>query len=144
MEVDTLHALQDPLYFRLPDLPGRHRDYYDSIIADPAQAVFLALMDGGAVGQIHLELQDPGGLPILVPRKAARVADIVVTPAYQRRGIGRALLNTAKAWAVEHGAQELALSVRAFNAGAMAMYRAEGFQVVRSVMALPLDKGQAS
>ncbi|HXC64488.1 MAG TPA: GNAT family N-acetyltransferase, partial [bacterium] len=114
------------------------------ILADPAQAVFLALMDGGVVGQIHLELQDPGGLPILLPRKAARVADIVVTPAYQRRGIGRALLNSAKAWALERGAQELSLSVRAFNTGAMAMYRAEGFQVVRSVMALPLDKGRAS
>jgi GNAT superfamily N-acetyltransferase len=141
IEVDALHAAREPRYFQVPEPSGRPRDYYDSILKDPAQIIFLAVLEGAVVGQIHLEIQDPGGLPILAPRKAVRVADIVVTPAFQRRGVGRALMQRAKLWAKERGAQELALSVRAFNKGAMKMYLAEGFQVVRSVMALPLDNG---
>ena len=140
MEVDTLHAAQAPRYFQVPEPPGRAADYFASFINDPSQVVFLALLDGQVVGQIHLELQSAGDLPILVRRQVVRVADIVVAEAFQRRGVGHALMDQAKSWARAHGAEELSLSVFAFNQGAVQMYLAEGFRAIRSVMALPLDK----
>ncbi|HTB34278.1 MAG TPA: GNAT family N-acetyltransferase [bacterium] len=142
--MDTLHAAEAPRYFQLPDPPGRDADYFASFLNDPSQIVFLAEVDGRVVGQIHLELQQPGDLPILVKRRVVRVTDIGVTPSHQRKGVGHALLDQAKAWSRAQGAEELSLSVYAFNHPAASLYEAEGFRVVRSVMALPLDKPGAS
>jgi GNAT superfamily N-acetyltransferase len=144
MEVDTLHAREAPRYFQVPEPPGRAEDYFASFINDPGQIVFLAVEEGQALGQIHLELQHPGDLPILVKRVVVRVTDIVVAAGHRRQGIGHALMDQAKAWARAQGADELSLSVSAFNQGAARMYEAEGFRPIRSVMALPLDKAQAS
>jgi GNAT superfamily N-acetyltransferase len=144
MEVDTLHAQEAPHYFQVPEPPGRAEDYFASFINDPRQIVFLADQDGQVVGQIHLELQQPGDLPILAKRVVVRVTDIVVAASHRRRGVGHALMDQAKAWARAQGADELSLSVFAFNRGAARMYEAEGFRAIRSVMALPLDKPGAS
>jgi GNAT superfamily N-acetyltransferase len=144
MEVDTLHASEAPRYFQVPEPPGRDEDYFASFILDPRQIVFLAVQDGQVLGQIHLELQQPGDLPILVKRVLVRVTDIAVAAGHRRQGIGHALMDQAKAWARAQGAEELSLSVFAFNQAAARMYEAEGFRTIRSVMALPLDKPGAS
>ena len=56
------------------------------------------------------------------------VSDVVVLSAYRRRGIGRALLLQAEAFAREHGAETLKINVLARNGGAAALYRASGFR----------------
>ncbi|HTB35111.1 MAG TPA: GNAT family N-acetyltransferase [bacterium] len=144
MEVDTLHAREAPRHFKVPEPPGRAEDYFASFINDPRQIVFLAVEGGQVLGQIHLELQQAGDLPVLVERVVVRVTDIVVADGHRRQGIGHALMDQAKAWSRAQGADELALSVFAFNRAASAMYEAEGFRILRSVMALPLDKPGAS
>jgi GNAT superfamily N-acetyltransferase len=50
-----------------------------------------------------------------------------VAPAFRRRGVGAALCAAAGAWALEAGAETLALAVTVANAPARALYGALGF-----------------
>src|ERR1041384_1299416 len=50
-----------------------------------------------------------------------------VAPGSRRSGAARALVETAKRWARDRGACELALEVTSTNAAAIALYRATGF-----------------
>jgi ribosomal-protein-alanine N-acetyltransferase len=54
-------------------------------------------------------------------------SDLVVLPAYRRRGIGRALLERAEAYARGEGARVLRVGVLAKNEAAARLYRSLGF-----------------
>lgn len=58
----------------------------------------------------------------------AELESIVVGPAMQRQGIGRALLEETLAWASSQGAESLLLEVRESNARAIGIYRKAGFR----------------
>jgi ribosomal protein S18 acetylase RimI-like enzyme len=55
------------------------------------------------------------------------ITGLAVDPAAQRRGVGRRLVEAARARAVEEGATRLTLRVLAHNAGALRLYEACGF-----------------
>ncbi|HEY8746099.1 MAG TPA: GNAT family N-acetyltransferase [Chloroflexota bacterium] len=50
-----------------------------------------------------------------------------VAPEWQRHGIGRRLLETAIAWAREHGSHAVILDTTEEQAAAIALYRSAGF-----------------
>jgi [ribosomal protein S18]-alanine N-acetyltransferase len=52
---------------------------------------------------------------------------MLVSPAYRRRGAGRALLEAATAWGQSLGVPALTLSVFPHNEAALALYRSAGF-----------------
>jgi ribosomal-protein-alanine N-acetyltransferase len=56
------------------------------------------------------------------------VLTLAVEPAHRRRGVARDLLRQALALAAAAGAEEAFLEVAADNPGALALYRAEGFE----------------
>lgn len=58
----------------------------------------------------------------------AYVGELVVASGHERRGIGRALLRAAEAWAREQGFAALTLDTGAANRAARALYEAEGFE----------------
>jgi len=60
----------------------------------------------------------------------AFVHAVAVLPAFRRRGVGRALVLRAAAWAAGRGAGWIALAVVQGNAGARALYTSLGFEVV--------------
>lgn len=66
-------------------------------------------------------------LCVVMPAEA-ELEMIAVTPSQQGRGVGRALMQAAIAWAVEQQANLLRLEVRAGNARALRLYAAAGFQ----------------
>jgi ribosomal protein S18 acetylase RimI-like enzyme len=80
-----------------------------------------------------------GVIATLQPRRIVFVDTIAVAPDYQRRGIGRAVVQAAIAWGEAHGAQDLELTVWAFNAGAIAFYERLGLAVSSFRKATPLD-----
>ena len=55
------------------------------------------------------------------------IGELAVAERASRRGIGRALVSAADAWACDHGLENLTLHTGAFNAGARAFYSALGF-----------------
>jgi ribosomal protein S18 acetylase RimI-like enzyme len=55
------------------------------------------------------------------------IGELAVAERASRRGIGRALVAAADAWARDHGLRHLTLHTGAFNAGARGFYAALGF-----------------
>jgi ribosomal-protein-alanine N-acetyltransferase len=61
------------------------------------------------------------------------IASIAVHPAQQGKGVGRALMETARARLVAAGARRLALHVRIDNAPAIHLYQSLGFTTLSTI-----------
>jgi ribosomal-protein-alanine N-acetyltransferase len=102
----------------LPDAPGEHpvlarRGWVASLAHDTA---------GEAVhGFLVLHSLHVGGTG------EGEVESMVVDPAFRRRGLGRALMQSAADWCREHQVTVLRLEVRSRNSAAIALYRSASF-----------------
>jgi ribosomal protein S18 acetylase RimI-like enzyme len=94
-------------------------------------AVFVAEQDDRVLGCVAVS-----GMPPVV-------SNLAVCPAHRRRGIGRALLAAAEAFAVAHGAERVLLDVRADNAPAVSLYMATGYRVFHRYTAFERDAAGA-
>jgi aminoglycoside 6'-N-acetyltransferase I len=103
-------------------------DVFDEAI-DPARlAAFVAAdghfmavaMDGDvAIAQIRAMVQhQPDAPPVLY------IDNLAVTDAYQSRGIGRSLVQSALAWGADMGCDEAWVATELDNHPALALYRA--------------------
>jgi len=91
--------------------------------------------DGERVGFIHLQkTQD-----FFTRRGNCHIADLAVSPRHEGRGVGRALLAHAEAWAREHRCRLMTLAVFPGNARARALYEAAGYGADLLRLAKPLD-----
>ena len=64
---------------------------------------------------------------VLYAEPYAELTELYVEPAFQRRGLGRALVARAEQLARERGAAELLIMTGTGNAVAQALYRSEGY-----------------
>jgi RimJ/RimL family protein N-acetyltransferase len=98
------------------------RRYLKAIRRYPHAAVFVAEEEGTIVGRLSLARdQHPA---------SAHVADLglMVAASHRRRGIGRALLETAVMWAREAEVTKLELHVFPWNEPAIRLYEDFGFE----------------
>ena len=93
---------------------------YDLAVVSEAGAVFVARLEDEIVGgcQLLRMLDEPSFLYVL---------GFFVRPEWQRRGIGRALLDAITAEAGELQSDGLILTVSPANAAAIALYESAGF-----------------
>lgn len=98
------------------------RRYLRSIRRYPHAAVFVAEAEEGVVGRLSVG-RDPHPA-------SYHVADLglMVAESYRRRGVGRALLEAAVAWARSCGVSKLELHVFPHNEPAIELYRAVGYE----------------
>jgi ribosomal protein S18 acetylase RimI-like enzyme len=91
---------------------------------DPAD-VIVAVLEGEVAGYVKL-----GRATLLAASDhVLTVNGIAVSPAFQRRGVGRALIDAAAAEAKARGARRLTLRVLGPNEGARRLYESAGFVV---------------
>ncbi|HEY1553489.1 MAG TPA: GNAT family N-acetyltransferase [Kofleriaceae bacterium] len=98
------------------------RDAIEAAAADPRARWLVAEAGGAIVGQLSIKPASP--------RRALAhvgVLGMSVRLAHRRRGIGRALLAEAIAWAPAAGITRLELYVYARNTAAIALYERAGF-----------------
>jgi ribosomal-protein-alanine N-acetyltransferase len=79
---------------------------------------------------------------VLMIADDGHVATVAVDPAWQGRGVGGALLAELVRGALELGANQLTLEVRASNAAAQALYRRFGFVPAGARKAYYADNGE--
>lgn len=94
-----------------------------AILQDRRSRVFVAQLEGKAVGYLHLEDYD-----LLYADNMKNIMGIAVDPDFRRRGIGRQLLAAGEAWAREQGAKGIRLSSGESRKEAHAFYRALGYE----------------
>lgn len=138
-EIDTYHWTNVPQIFQPNSGPVREREYYLSRLTDESVGFFLSVADGQAAGLVHLFVREAPPLPILVPRFFAVVECLVVKKTFQRRGIGRMLMEYGQAWAKTKGATAIELNVYAFNSTAIELYEALGYRTLSHKMSRDLD-----
>lgn len=92
--------------------------------ADPTDIV-VAELDGRVVGYVAVHQ----ALPIPSHDHVLEIGGLAVSPAYQGRGVARALIEGAKAEASRRSARKLTLRVLAPNAPARRLYESCGFRV---------------
>jgi ribosomal protein S18 acetylase RimI-like enzyme len=128
-EINDLHRLALPGIFQQP--PGRiiDQDYFLNLLNNDQAAIFFAFQgyNGQAAGFIHILIRETPVYPLLVPRRYGVVDTLVVRLAFQRTGVGRALMNWGEVWAASQGVSEIELNVYEFNLGAQAFYRQLGY-----------------
>ena len=92
---------------------------------------FVAVCNGRIVGTMTLEGRD-GASPCEQYRQrgVASLHQFGIEPAWQSRGIGRALLAFASQWAAARGFTQLALDTPFPAAQLVAFYRSQGFSLV--------------
>ena len=101
---------------------GEERRYLKAVRRYPHAAVFVAEADGEIVARLSLSRdQHPS---------SSHVADLglMVASDWRRRGIGRALLETAVEWARGAGVRKIELHVFPHNEGAIKLYDEFGFE----------------
>jgi len=116
----------------LAEMHQRCRDY--------AGAIFLAELGAEVVGLVMVIARVPFESLDEPPGTYALVAELVVRDGYRRRGIARALLETAERYARDSGASELRIIVLSQNAAARQLYLQYGFAPYKETLSKSLDR----
>jgi len=125
--VQGLHAEARPDFFRPPDdMPGVI-EHYERLCARTPPVVFLAEVDGGAVGYVVIEVQRRPGNPFTYAFERVLVDQISVHPELRRKGVGRALMGRVFREAVDLGIDVVALDTWDFNVAAQRFFESLGF-----------------
>lgn len=127
-EVDAQHQAADPERFRSPSGPARPREWLADKLAAEDAALLLAEDEGSAQGLVDVSEAPAPSSPLLAPRRYAVVDQLVVAAAQRGRGVGRALMDAAHAWALARGLEAIELNVYEFNEDARAFYAALGYE----------------
>lgn len=137
MQVNELHVTGRPETFR-PGFPPELADHVYTVFRDPDRDILVAEEEGEIRGFAVLhEIRRPEN-PFMFERHFLDVDEFGVDEAYRRRGVGRALIERAKAIARDRGFDRLELNMWEFNQGALEFYEALGFETYRRYMEIKL------
>lgn len=103
---------------------SEERRYLKAIRRHDYAAVFVAELDGRIVGRLSIGRDSHPA--------SEHVADVgvMVADGYRRRGIGRALMESAEAWAQSVGVRKIELHVFPHNEAALTLYERLGYRQV--------------
>lgn len=140
-ELDAFHRVRRPDLFQKPDRPGREPDYIASLIEGPESALLVAKAREGAglIGLASLICRRREASSVQRARSFVEIDNLTVASDQRRRGVGRALMRASKTWATAQGISTIELSALAFNRGALAFYKSNGFETRVEKLALSLS-----
>jgi ribosomal protein S18 acetylase RimI-like enzyme len=121
------HARFDPHYRLRDGAASEVRELLRAVLRDPDAAVWLAdaAAEGGPTGFCIARIDEAP--PILHEIRRAEITELYVRPAARRRGVGRAFVAAARAFALERGVRRIEARVAHANAEGQRFWRALGF-----------------
>ena len=149
-QLQDAHQRAHPDLFVPADDPGLAARPWPAMLAGHAAssqagaegAVFLAEVRGRLAGFVAVEVIHETA-PVFFPMKLGHLMSIAVDPSVQGRGLGRALVAMAEAWAASRGASQMKLAVWTFNGNAQRLYESLGYET-RSVAMGKVLPGRAT
>lgn len=142
-ELDEFHVQNLPSHFKRIDGIPRDRSFFFPPPEIPS-VTFVAEFNGQVIGFICLVIADTRPIPLLVERKSTLVDSLIVKNELRHLGIGKALMNMAQIWALEHECSDIELTVYDFNRNAQRFYTDIGFDMVSHKMSKPLQRARNS
>jgi len=109
-----------------PDTPEMYASFLASQLNDPSVVMLVAEHDGRVVGYAYGAIEGHDYMALRGP--AAVLHDIIVTPDYRRRGVGRALLDAMLAALASHPVPRIVLSTAQQNTPAQRLFERMGFR----------------
>ena len=125
-ELEEDAVLYQPEHFVFSPAGTRSEQMKDFLDSD-TQAMFVAEDDGEVIGFAHVVLIKAKKVPCLKPETSLYLQDLVVTAEYRSRGIGTILLNEAKKYGKDNGADFFRTQVFPQNTAGMRFYERNGF-----------------
>lgn len=138
-EIDDYHQRALPHFFRQNLGVARPLSWLMDILANPEMTLLVAEVEGNIVGFLWGILRAAPDTPLHMPRRWLLVDMLGVSEAYRGQGVGRALMESAEAWAKTRGINEVELTVWEFNESAQAMYTKLGYATTQRRMWKSLD-----
>ncbi len=117
----------DPYRVPSADIGGRYIDFILQQCQDKAGQIYVAEYGGRIVGFTCVWLAPTLSGMISRIQPVAYISDLLVSAAYRRRGLGKALLSQAEGYAAGLGATHIAVHVLAGNRDAWNVYHQAGF-----------------
>src|ERR1044071_5412994 len=111
-------------FYRQPSDPDRAETFLRERLAGGESVIFLALDRDAAAGFVQLY---PSFWSVAACRSWI-LNDLYVAPAFRGRGVGRELMERARAPAIETGAGGMSLATQRTNAAAQRLYEALGWR----------------
>ncbi|MBP5959239.1 GNAT family N-acetyltransferase [Pseudomonas anatoliensis] len=121
------HAARPDIYAASTEDFSRDLPHWSGVFEKADQVVFIAHVGDQPAAFItgSLSASSP---PLMQPQKVVRIGSVCVAERFSGKGIGRALMQLVRDWAIEHDAQDLRLTVWPFNERAARMYAEFGFE----------------
>ncbi|WP_280151994.1 GNAT family N-acetyltransferase [Piscinibacter sp. XHJ-5] len=127
-DLAALHHQAWPTVFAPASGSSRDDAHWQESITGDGRVTFVAELDGRNAGFVTLAcITETHSL--FQPVRFARVNSVCVATWARGKGIGRALMQEAEAWAGAQRASEIRLVVWAFNEPALRMYEELGYTV---------------
>lgn len=131
-DIDAMCALLNLLFSIeqdfVPDSAVQRRGLTLLLAMPQSGQIFVARHpEQGVVAMVSAQLL----ISTAVGAPSALIEDLVVRAPYRGQGIGQALLDAARDWAMSHGARRLQLLADADNAPALGFYRKLDWQATR-------------
>jgi GNAT superfamily N-acetyltransferase len=125
--VQDPHVENEPSHFRPAD-SGEVASWFRGLIGDPEGQIWIVEASGKLVGYAYMTLNDHEEDPFSPARRWVEIDQIVVHPNYQRRGIGRSLIEHIIRTAHTEGIRDVELSSWSFNTSAHEAFQHLGFK----------------
>lgn len=100
------------------------------LLADENRALVDAYLPGSQVYVLEIDGRVVGVGVLRVAVSAGEIMNVAVAPDYQRRGLGRALLQALTQTAQRQGIRRLLIATGNSGIGQMALYQQEGFDLI--------------
>ncbi len=127
VDVQRLHAEALPHLFKPPSADTFSPSAFLELLADPNNYIYLASMDGEAVGYIYAEHRRQPETASRYAMESLYIHHISVRPDYRTKGVGNALVRAVKELANDAGITTIALDVWSFNTSAKGFFEKHGF-----------------
>jgi GNAT superfamily N-acetyltransferase len=125
--VQSLHVGARPDVF-VPISPADVAAWFGTILASGTHAGWLAEVDASPVGCVVAVIHEHPATPFSRPRRWCEIDQLGVADDMRRRGVARALVDAAVAWARKEGTAHITAQCWSFNLAAQDAFSRLGFE----------------
>ena len=133
-DVQAVHAAGLPELFKGPGVAALPATMVNALLDIPSVRLLLAELDGIPAGYAYVEIRRRPEDGIRLRRDVVFVHQLSVQPAFQRHGVGRALISAVRTLSEELGVIAVELDVWRFNEPARRFFAQQGFVIFNERM----------